>query len=88
MSFSSFMYENAGVEKTTVEWIVCLTSLINVITTLVAVPLMEKAGRRPLLLYPMVCMVVSFIALTIFHNLQREESLAVSFSAEYFILIV
>ncbi|XP_078336749.1 solute carrier family 2, facilitated glucose transporter member 1-like [Crassostrea virginica] len=78
MSFSSFMYENAGVEKTTVEWIVCLTSLINVITTLVAVPLMEKAGRRPLLLYPMVCMVVSFIALTIFHNLQREESLAES----------
>lgn len=75
MSFSSFMYKNAGVELTVVEWVVCLTSLINVITTLIAVPLMEKAGRRPLLLYPMVCMVVSFIALTIFHNLQYEESL-------------
>lgn len=78
MSFSSFMYKNAGVELTVVEWVVCLTSLINVVTTLIAVPLMEKAGRRPLLLYPMVCMVVSFIALTIFHNLQYEESLQVS----------
>ncbi|XP_062597352.1 solute carrier family 2, facilitated glucose transporter member 1-like [Saccostrea cucullata] len=75
MSFSSFMYKNAGVEKSVVEWVVCLTSLINVLTTIVAVPLMEKLGRRPLLIYPMCCMVISFIALTIFHNLQYDQDL-------------
>lgn len=75
MSFSSFMYKNAGVEKSVVEWVVCLTSLINVLTTIVAVPLMEKLGRRPLLIYPMCCMVISFIALTIFHNLQYDSDL-------------
>jgi predicted MFS family arabinose efflux permease len=78
MSFSSFMYKNAGVQKTLIEWVVCLTSLINVITTIIAVPLMEKAGRRPLFLYPMICMVISFVALTIFHNLQYDQGLQVS----------
>lgn len=77
MSYSSFMYKNAGVEKDLVEWVVCLTSTINVLTTFVAVPLMEKLGRRPLLIWPMVGMLLSFVILTIFHNLQYVESLKV-----------
>lgn len=77
MSYSSFMYKNAGVDKDLVEWVVCLTSTINVLTTFVAVPLMEKLGRRPLLIWPMVGMLLSFVILTIFHNLQYVESLKV-----------
>ena len=53
MSYSSFMYENAGVADNVIEWVVCGTSTINVLATIIAVPLMEKAGRRPLLIYPM-----------------------------------
>lgn len=75
MSYSSFMYQNAGVDQNLIEWIVCLTSLINVLTTIPAVPLMEKLGRRPLLIYPMICMALSFVVLTIFHNLQYVESM-------------
>lgn len=75
MSFSSFMYENAGVDINLIEWIVCLTSLINMLTTIPAVPMIEKLGRRILLLFPMGLMAVSFIVLTIFHNLQYNESL-------------
>ncbi|XP_076085140.1 solute carrier family 2, facilitated glucose transporter member 5-like [Mytilus galloprovincialis] len=73
MSYSSFMYKNAGVPAHTVEWVVCGTSLINMLTTIPAVPLMERLGRRPLLIYPMSCMLVSFIVLTIFHNLQYVD---------------
>ncbi|XP_060075926.1 solute carrier family 2, facilitated glucose transporter member 1-like [Ylistrum balloti] len=76
MSFSSFMYKNAGVPENVVEWVVCGTSTINVLTTIVAVPLMEKLGRRPLMIYPMIGMALSFIVLTIFHNLQNDMSLA------------
>ena len=75
MSYSSFMYGNAGVKASLIEWIVCLTSLINFLTTIPAVPLMEKLGRRPLLIYPMICMALSFVVLTIFHNLQYVESM-------------
>lgn len=75
MSYSSFMYKNAGVPLHTVEWVVCGTSLINMLTTIPAVPLMERLGRRPLLIYPMSCMLVSFIILTIFHNLQYVDHL-------------
>ncbi|XP_021369634.1 solute carrier family 2, facilitated glucose transporter member 1-like isoform X2 [Mizuhopecten yessoensis] len=76
MSFSSFMYKNAGVPANVVEWVVCGTSTINVLTTIIAVPLMEKLGRRPLMIYPMMGMAVSFIILTIFHNLQYDDSLS------------
>ncbi|XP_063410670.1 solute carrier family 2, facilitated glucose transporter member 1-like isoform X2 [Mytilus trossulus] len=75
MSYSSFMYENAGVNLNLIEWIVCLTSLINMLTTIPAVPMIEKLGRRMLLLFPMVLMAVSFVILTIFHNLQYDEGL-------------
>lgn len=75
MSYSSFMYENAGVDLNLIEWIVCLTSLINMLTTIPAVPMIEKLGRRILLLFPMVLMAVSFVILTIFHNLQYDEGL-------------
>lgn len=75
MSYSKFMYKNAGVDLNLLEWVVCLTSTINVLTTIPAVPLMEKLGRRPLLIYPMMIMALSFIILTIFHNLQYVESL-------------
>ena len=78
MAFSSFMYANAGVADNVIEWVVCGTSLINVISTVVSVSLMEKLGRRPLLIYPMIGMVISFIVLTVFHNLQYNEDLAVS----------
>ncbi|KAJ8321106.1 hypothetical protein KUTeg_002693 [Tegillarca granosa] len=88
MSYSSFMYKNAGVDKNLVEWVVCLTSTINVLTTIVAVPLMEKLGRRPLLIWPMVGMLLSFVLLTIFHNLQYVEDLKDHHSVFAYISIV
>lgn len=75
MSYSSFMYKNAGVPSRAVEWVVSGTSLINFLTTLPAVPLMERLGRRPLLIYPMLCMLVSFLVLTVFHNMQYVDNL-------------
>jgi len=79
MSYSSFMYMNAGVPLHAVEWVVSGTSLVNVLTTIPAVPLMERLGRRPLLIYPMLCMIVSFLVLTIFHNMQYVDHLEVRY---------
>lgn len=39
---------------------------------------MEKLGRRPLLLYPMVVMLLSFIIMMIFLNLGKKPELLVS----------
>lgn len=44
---------------------------------------MEKAGRRPLLLYPMIGMLVSFIVMMILLNLQRNPDLIVSWQLQW-----
>ncbi|GFO21975.1 hypothetical protein PoB_004848000 [Plakobranchus ocellatus] len=75
MSYSSAMFEQVSVSKDTIPYIVVATGVINVLCTVVAVPLMEKLGRRPLLLYPMMCMLASFIIMIIFLNLQEKEDL-------------
>ncbi|GFS09117.1 solute carrier family 2, facilitated glucose transporter member 1 [Elysia marginata] len=75
MSYSSAMFEQVSVSKDTIPYIVVATGVINVACTVVAVPLMEKLGRRPLLLYPMVGMLVSFLMMMIFLNLQGRDDL-------------
>ncbi|KAJ8303571.1 hypothetical protein KUTeg_019967 [Tegillarca granosa] len=81
MSYSSFMFKNAGVPSDVIQWVVVGSSVVNFLSTFICIWLVEKAGRRPLLLYPTVIMLISFIFLTIFHNLQYVESLEENHSA-------
>ncbi|KAH9510278.1 Solute carrier 2, facilitated glucose transporter member 3 [Bulinus truncatus] len=78
MSYSTLLFGQVNIDANTIPYIVVATGVINVLCTVVAVPLMEKAGRRPLLLYPMVVMLISFIIMTIFLNLQESPDLAES----------
>jgi len=56
--YSSSIFSNAGVPQIAIQYAVMGTCFINVVMTIVALPLMDRAGRRPLLLYPMMAMIV------------------------------
>jgi len=62
--YSSKMFEKAGIPHHLIPYANIGTGLINVIATVVAISLIEKLGRRPLVLYPMALMVVVFGVLT------------------------
>lgn len=76
MSYSVFIFKQANVPEDSIPYVIVVQGAINVLATIVAVPLMEKAGRRPLLLFPMCGMVVSFIVLTICLNLLNNPDFA------------
>lgn len=72
MSYSNFIFAQANVPEGFIPYIILGTGTINVLCTVIAVPLMEKAGRRPLLLWPMCVMAISFIVMTIFLSLMNR----------------
>ncbi|KAL8601881.1 hypothetical protein ACOMHN_020616 [Nucella lapillus] len=76
MSYSAFIFEQAKIAENLIPYVIVGTGTINVLCTVVAVPLIEKVGRRPLLLWPMCGMCISFVLLTIFLNLLNRPELA------------
>jgi len=47
-----------------------MTGIVNVIMTIICVPLIDRLGRKPLLVYPMILIVVDFILMTVFLHYQ------------------
>jgi predicted MFS family arabinose efflux permease len=62
--YSSKMFEKAGIPEHLIPYANIGTGAINVIATIVSVSLIEKLGRRPLVIYPMALMVLVFGVLT------------------------
>ena len=58
------MFEKAGIRKEWIPYANIGTGLINVLATIVAISLIEKLGRRALVIYPMGVMVLVFGVLT------------------------
>ena len=58
-------------------------SNVEYIMYFIQIPLIEKVGRRPLLIYPMFGMVVSFIVLTVCLHFLKNPAFAVSVTALY-----
>ncbi|XP_052761204.1 solute carrier family 2, facilitated glucose transporter member 1-like isoform X2 [Mya arenaria] len=65
MSYSTFIFKQATIPENTIPYVIVGQGAVNVLATIVCVPLMEKLGRRPLLIFPMCGMVISFLVLTI-----------------------
>jgi len=65
MFYSTGIFKHAGVPGEQIQYAVVGTSAVNMAMTVIAVPLMEIAGRRKLLLIPMAVMIVDFAVLTI-----------------------
>jgi len=72
--FSKSIYENARVKETDIQYAVVGTNAVNVFMTIIAVPLMDVAGRRLLLLVPMVAMIFDLAAMTICRVLYAQNN--------------
>ncbi|XP_013412015.1 solute carrier family 2, facilitated glucose transporter member 1 [Lingula anatina] len=68
--YAAKIFRNAGVDDDKVPYAIIGTGIINVLATIVSMPLIERLGRRPLLIWPMGLMGISCIAITISLSLQ------------------
>ncbi|ESO04687.1 hypothetical protein HELRODRAFT_187011 [Helobdella robusta] len=70
--YSTSIYLNAGVPVETVQYANLGTCVINVAMTFVVIPLMDRLGRRSLLLGPIAGMIVTLAVITVALNLQSS----------------
>jgi hypothetical protein len=68
--YSESIFRRAAIQDEHIQYAVFATGLINVVCTVVCVPLIDKLGRKPLLVYPMLVIIVDFLLLTAFLVLQ------------------
>ena len=73
--YSESIFRNANIKDEFIQYAVFSTGFINVIMTIVCVPLIDRLGRKPLLVYPMILIVVDFILLTVFLKLQSTNQI-------------
>lgn len=71
--YSDGIFRRASIADEHIQYAIFATGFINVVCTIAVVPLIEKLGRKPLLVYPMVIMVIDFIVLTVFLVLQKSN---------------
>nr|AKN21396.1 slc2a-1 [Schmidtea mediterranea] len=60
-AYSESLFTQAGVKKSNIQYVIVGTGLVNVLITFVNLPLMDKAGRRSLLLYPSMVMIICML---------------------------
>ncbi|KAI0982741.1 hypothetical protein GJ496_000411 [Pomphorhynchus laevis] len=70
--YSGKMFKTAGIPDHYLHYATAVTGLINVIITIVSIQLIERVGRKPLIIYPMVLMITTFILLTVFVQLNDK----------------
>lgn len=69
ITYSSTMLRTAGIPDEYNQFCVTAIGVLNVIITIISLPLLERAGRRTLLLWPTVALGISLLLLTITVNL-------------------
>ena len=68
--YSEKIFKGAGIGSENIQYAVALTGIVNVIMTIICVPLIDRLGRKPLLVYPMILIVINFILMTVFLHYQ------------------
>lgn len=63
--YSDGIFRRASIKGEHIQYAIFATGFINVLCTIAVVPLIEKVGRKPLLVYPMCLMIVDFLCLTV-----------------------
>jgi hypothetical protein len=72
--YSSKMFAKAGIPPAYIPYANIGTGVINVLATIVSLSLIEKLGRRALIIYPMAAMVVVFGILTVLVQLNESRN--------------
>lgn len=86
--YSNSVFGNAGVSEQDIPYAVIGANALNVIITVVAVPLMDHVGRRKLLLLPIFAMIVILAGLTVCLNFQKTHSFTADISIVCVLLYV
>ena len=68
--YSSSIFAGAGIPEHDIQYAILSTGVVNVIATIVCAMLIDKLGRKPLLVVSMTTMLVVFVFLTVFLSLQ------------------
>lgn len=71
--YSSDIFKDAGIPGDYIQYAILLTGLVNILATIFCIPLIDKLGRKPLLVYPMAIMLVDFVLLTLFLALKVKK---------------
>lgn len=86
--YSTKMFTVAGISESNLPYSTVCTGVINVIVTIAVLPLIDRFGRRPLLVYPMGFMVGLFICLTaIVETNAKKNSSALAWVAVMLIIL-
>jgi len=70
--YSKIMFDQAGITTNYIPYAIVLTGIVNVSMTVVAVPLLDMVGRRPLLIFPTILALLAFVVMTIMLILIRD----------------
>lgn len=85
--YSEGIFKRASIESEHIQYAVFATGLINVICTIAVVPLIDRLGRKPLLVVPMFIMIIDFVLLTVCLVLQVNYKIVFRIKKNLIILL-
>ena len=71
--YSASIFADARVPSDYIQYAIVLTGLVNLLATFGCMPLLDKLGRKPLLVYPMALILVDFALLTVCLNVRGSD---------------
>ncbi|RNA27414.1 solute carrier family facilitated glucose transporter member 1-like [Brachionus plicatilis] len=66
------IFKESGIENDYIQYAIFTTGLVNILATFVCVPLIDKLGRRPLLLVSLAVMIINYIFLVVSLTLKKK----------------
>ena len=86
--YSQSIFKGANIPDDYIQYAIASTGIVNVLTTLICVKLIDRLGRKPLLVFPMIIMILDFIALTVFLAMKDQVPIFSYLSIACFVIFV